>query len=78
MPCLCAPGVAAAGRAYCWGSDGSGTLGDGQRYPNGNPAPQRVAGDRAGASARSFAAAAGEAMGMSSFKLIRTAVVFVE
>jgi len=39
-------GVDAAGRAYCWGSDGSGTLGDGARFPNGNPAPQRVAGDR--------------------------------
>ncbi|HYH79665.1 MAG TPA: hypothetical protein VEX86_07700 [Longimicrobium sp.] len=39
-------GVDAAGKAYCWGSNGMGTLGNGRQYPLANPAPQRVAGAR--------------------------------
>jgi alpha-tubulin suppressor-like RCC1 family protein len=39
-------GVNPGGQAFCWGSDGLGTLGDGRQYPLANPAPQRVLGDR--------------------------------
>lgn len=40
-------GLEADGDAHCWGSDGTGTLGDGAQYPAANPSPRPVAGGHA-------------------------------